>query len=283
MAVQTIVMKRGYSEGRYGQVHYLEAAPLDPGQIRAPTLVMLHQNPSSSFEYRPLMELMATDRRVVAFDTPGYGMSDPPPHPLSIAAYAAAIIDAALAMDLAADGLLDVFGFHTGTLLAAEFGLQRPDLAGRLVMCGVPWRTPQECAERLAAARNSPVATDDGAALMAQSAALYGYVVTQRLPGVDLRRAVELYAEKNKPLDRCAWAYDGVWSYPYAERFPLITQPSLFPQPDDALIDQSRRASEAVANGVFVELPSLSRDVLELGVGPLAEAMRAFLTGRAMQ
>jgi pimeloyl-ACP methyl ester carboxylesterase len=280
MSSYQIVMRRGYTSCRYGQMHYLEGTPAH-ADVSAPTLVMLHQNPSSSFEYEPLIKLMATDRRVIAFDTPGYGMSDYPPGPLSIAQYAAAICDAADAMSLSADGPVDVFGFHTGTLLTAEFGLQRPDLAARLVMCGVPWRTPEECAERLAAARNVPVATDDGEAVLAQSAALYRYVVTQRLPGIDLRRAVELYAEKNKPLDRCAWAYEGVWSYPFAERFPLITQPCLFPQPDDALVSQCQAVSKVVPNGAYVELPSLERDVLEVGVGPLAEAMRAFLTPRS--
>ena len=56
---------------------------------------MADPTPSSIAEYERLIETMATDRTVVALDTPGYGMSDSPPAPLSIADYAACLIEAA--------------------------------------------------------------------------------------------------------------------------------------------------------------------------------------------
>ena len=240
-------------------------------------LVMLHQNPSTSDEYRPLIEAMASDRRVIAFDTPGYGMSDPPPRPLSIMDYAAAFSDAVDALGLDGGAPVDVYGYHTGALLAAELGLQRPDVVGRLVLSGVPMRSSQECADRLAAARASPVATDDGAALLAQSAALWRYVVTQRHPDVPLERAVAVFAEKNKPLQRGWWAYEGVWSYPARERLPMIVQPTMVLQPHDGLVDQSREACGLVSRGIFRELPNLSRDIFDVGADELAGALRAFL------
>ena len=215
---------------------------------------------------------------MIAFDTPGYGMSDPPPGPLSIADYAAAFSDALDALHLAQTRPVDAFGYHSGALLAAELGLQRPDGVGRLALSGVPMRSPSECAERLEKARQCPQPTEDGAALLAQSAALWRYVVTQRDPRVPLDRAVMHFIDKNRPLHRTAWIYEGVWSYPARARLPLITQPTLFLQPHDMLLRETRDASALVPHGVLVELPDLDREVFELGSESIAAALRDFLS-----
>jgi pimeloyl-ACP methyl ester carboxylesterase len=55
-------------------MHYRQAGPHDAS---APTLILLHQNPSSSYEYEALIAATAADRRVIAFDTPGYGSRGP--------------------------------------------------------------------------------------------------------------------------------------------------------------------------------------------------------------
>lgn len=265
---------RRYTHCRYGQMHLWEAAP---DRASAPTLVLLHQNPSAAMEYDRLIEAMATDRRVVAFDTPGYGMSDAPPVPLGMAEYALAFSDAIDAMGLAEDGPVDVFGFHTGSLLAAELGIARPDAVGRLVLSGIPMRDAADRAERLRIARETPPPTEDGAAILATSAALWRYVVSDRTAGVPLDRAVRLFAEKNRTLDRGAWAYEGVWSYDYA-RLPLVPQPTLVLQPHDLLLDASQAACALIPGGRFVDLPGLDRDIFELGVPRIAAALRDFLT-----
>jgi pimeloyl-ACP methyl ester carboxylesterase len=273
-----ISVSRGYAPCRFGQMHYLEGRPEHPPRADAPTLALLHQNPSSSLEYEPLLRALAGERRVIAFDTPGYGMSDPPPRPLSMAAYAAAFADAIDAMGLARDAPVDVFGYHTGALLAAELAIARPGAVGRLVLSGVPMRTVEECAQRLAAARASPKATDDGADLLNQSAALWRYVVTDRDRRVPLARAALLFAEKNRSLDRGWWAYEGVWTHDTPARLPLITQPTLFLQPHDALLEPTRRARDLVPGALWVELPGLERDIFDLAADELAGAFTDFLS-----
>ncbi len=264
---------RGYTRCRYGQMHYWEAAPTSPS---APTLVLLHQNPSASMEYAGLIAEMARDRRVVAFDTPGYGMSDAPPEPLTMAEYAASFVDAIEVLGLARDAPVDVFGFHTGSLLAAELGLALPDKVGRLVLSGIPMRDPADREARYRDALATPLPTEDGAGILARSTALWRYVVTERTPGVPLARAAELYAEKNRTLDRGAWAYRGVWSYDYA-RLPLIAQPTLVLQPHDALLEASRAACTLIPDARFVDLPELDRDIFEIGIPQIAQALRDFL------
>ncbi|MCP8890734.1 alpha/beta fold hydrolase [Sphingomonas faeni] len=264
---------RAYTRCRYGQMHYWDATP---AEATAPTLVLLHQNPSASMEYAGLIEEMARDRRVVAFDTPGYGMSDAPPGPPTMAEYAASFVDAIAALDLAENAPLDVFGFHTGALLAAELGLALPNEVGRLVLSGIPMRDPADRAARYRDALATPQPTEDGAGILARSAALYRYVVTDRTAGVPLARAVELFAEKNRTLDHGAWAYHGVWSYDYA-RLPLIVQPTLVLQPHDALLDASRAASALIPGARFVDLPGLDRDIFEIAIPQIAQALRDFL------
>ena len=55
-------------------VFYREAGPAD-----APVLLLLHGFPTSSFQYRELMPLLADRYRVIAPDMPGFGFTEVPP------------------------------------------------------------------------------------------------------------------------------------------------------------------------------------------------------------
>ena len=55
-------------------VFYREAGPAD-----APVLLLLHGFPTSSFQYRNLMPLLAGQYRVIAPDLPGFGFTEVPP------------------------------------------------------------------------------------------------------------------------------------------------------------------------------------------------------------
>jgi pimeloyl-ACP methyl ester carboxylesterase len=94
---------------------------------------------------------MARYRRVVAPDAMGYGGSDTPPSPPQITDYARLLDDA---LDAANEGGVDLLGYHTGAIIAAELARLRPDRVGRLVLIGVPYFTGEEqqlWRERLAA------------------------------------------------------------------------------------------------------------------------------------
>lgn len=271
-----VVTSRGYTTCRYGQLHYLRGMPVGPPPDR-PTLVLLHQIPSSSVEFEYLVQAMATDREVIAFDTPGSGMSDWPPEPMDIAGYTAAFSDGISNLDLAASGAVDVFGFHTGTLLAAELAIANPRRVRRVVLSGIPYRTPDERAERLEQISSGPALTEDGAEILKMQADLWEFVVTRRDPRVPLLRAARLYMEKAKAMDRYWWPYQGVWKYAFEERFPLLRQPVLILQPEEALAEYSRRAAELLSDVQYEPLPGLTRDIFDVGVDQVARALRAYL------
>jgi pimeloyl-ACP methyl ester carboxylesterase len=270
------VIRRGYTDCRFGQLHYIRGVPAT-GASDKPTLVMLHQNPSSSVEYEPLIAEMAADREVIAFDTPGNGMSDWPPEPMDIAGYATAFSDGLDSLNLGADKPVDVFGFHTGSFLATELAIARPDKVGRVVMSGIPYRTPEERQERLDAIEARPRLTEDGRDIMGQLERLWTFVVSKRDPRVPLERAAEIFVEKAKPLDRYWWPYRGVWTYDVEQRFPLITQSTLIVQPHETLLEYTKRAVAFIPNAHLVELPDLKRDIFDVGADQYAKELRAFL------
>lgn len=266
-------IRRAYTTCRYGQMHYREAGPVD-GQTDAPVLVLLHQNPSSSWEYEPLIEALATDRRVIAFDTPGHGMSDAPPAPPGMVGYAAAFADALAAMGIT--GPVDLYGFHTGTLLAIELALALPAQIRRIALTGIPMYPAEDRAGKLAEAENFPAPDTEGTVILGLLEKLWAYVVGGRAAGVPLERAVRHFADKAYILDRFTWAYRGVWSYDFS-RLAKLDLPVLLLQPFETLREPALAAARLIPGCVVQELPDLDRDIFDLAPERLAHDLRTFL------
>ncbi|MDE1150823.1 MAG: alpha/beta fold hydrolase [Azospirillaceae bacterium] len=273
----TQAISRGYVPGPHGQLHYRQAGP--QGAVAGRPLVLFHQNPSSSFEFEVLMAELARDRRVLAFDTPGYGMSDGPSEPLSMAGYAGILADALPAVGIDSALGCDVYGFHTGALIAVEVALARPDLVRAVALTGLPMRSPEERAERLAAARNPTPLDEAGETAMGLARRLWDFVVVNRSKGVTLARAAENWIDKLRTLDRITWAYVGVWSFNFEARMPLLKQPVLLLQPHEEILRQSIAAVALCPDHRVVEMPEWSRDIFDIpeAVTRIGEELRRFL------
>lgn len=272
-------LRRAYVNCSLGQLHLQIAGPAYGSSGTAPPLVLFHQNPSTAEEYHHLLLAMAGDRVVVAFDTPGYGMSDAPPEPQSIAGYVAVLAEGIAALGLTRAGPVDVFGFHTGAFLAIEAARQLGADCGRIALCGIPLRSPAERAQRLAEARAIALPTDDGAAILARLQWLWNFLVTERVAEVPIERSAQMFMERARPLHRYAWAYQGVWTYDAEARMAALTQPTLVLVPDEMLAGSSRAAAAIIPRSAIVEMPGLSRDIFEPagGCGELAAALQVFL------
>jgi pimeloyl-ACP methyl ester carboxylesterase len=266
-------LRNSYTNARFGQLHYLEGRP--PIASRR-TLVLLHQNPSSSEEYRHLVEIMAQDRRVIAFDTPGHGMSARPSGPVAMADYAAAFAEGMAAVGL--DEPVDLFGFHTGTFLVIELAAMLGDQVRHIALSGVPFRTEDERREQLAKCHAVQPPTDDGEAIFTRLRWLWDFTVAQRTPGIPIERAAQIWAERAKPLHRYWWPYEGVWTYPVEERLGRIAHPVLIVQPHEPLLTHSIAAAKLIPDARVVELPGMDRDIFEPagGVARIAQALRDF-------
>lgn len=269
----TVPIRKRYVTSAFGQLHLREGGI---GTDHVPVL-LLHQNPSSSFEYEPLIRALATDRQVIAFDTPGYGMSDAPPSPLGLAEYVSVMADCLTEAGLPPEQPFDLYGFHTGSLLALEMALARPAQARRVAVTGIPMRSGEERAALLDKARKAPALDEEGKVALDMARALWDYVVGGRDKRVPLARSAALWMEKFRALDRSAWAYHGVWSYDYA-RLPKVRQPVLLVQPEEPISAVSIAAARMIPAHTILEMPDVRRDVFDLpeAVDRIALALRSF-------
>jgi len=117
------------------QVHYRRAGS-------GPLIVMLHQSPTSSEEYVPIMEEWGQNFTIIAPDTPGYGLSDPinisKP---TITDFAKALGEFLSALDIDKAAF---YGMHTGSNIAIEFARLFPERTFAAYAEGVMFLTQEE-------------------------------------------------------------------------------------------------------------------------------------------
>ncbi len=101
-----------------------------------PPAVFIHSSPTDSSFVVPEMAAVADAYTCFAFDTPGFGLSDPlPGEELEVADLADATAAAMRGIGLPP---CPVFGSHTGAAIGLEMGLRHPELVTGLVLDGVP-------------------------------------------------------------------------------------------------------------------------------------------------
>lgn len=120
--------RRAFFQSPLGQAHYIEAGPSDGVPV-----VLLHQTPRSTDEFAEVLPLIATRRRVIALDTPGYGCSDRVSGQPTVADYAAVVV---ALLDHVGVTEADLAGHHTGAILAIEAAAAWPERVRRLVLSG---------------------------------------------------------------------------------------------------------------------------------------------------
>ena len=221
-------------------------------------VLLLHQTPRSWDEYRDVLPLLASRRRPIAMDTPGFGDSTRlPVGEESIERWAAAAAELLEALE---PGPAVVVGHHTGAYVAVELGVAHPERVKAVVLSSLHLATREE---REAQLRSPPPVDhvdrrDDGshlADLWRQRAPFYPpdaglldrYVV-------DCLKAGDLAAEGHRIVAR----------YPAEERVHLLVCPVLLigaTEDPHAFPDLDRlwaaipHAEVAVIEGGMVPLP----------------------------
>lgn len=249
-------------------------------------LVMLHASPTSSALLEPLMLELARGRPVIALDTAGNGDSDPPPGdgPFNVGDFAA-IVNKAL--DVLEVGELDLYGTHTGALIATEVALSRLGVR-RLILEGVtmfddgerPDLLPR--AELLANYLPTFEPVWDGTHLTAawhfrRAFTTYWPWFRRTRDGIRWVPMVELaafhrgFVEVAKRLDTYHLPYRAALAYPTADRLGRIEVPTLIAaHPDDPLQAHSAEAAGLVPDGRSDALPD--------GIARTAALYEEFLT-----
>ena len=118
------------------RVHYFRSGD-------GPPAVLIHSSPANARLLFKEIERLSRDFTVFAFDTPGFGLSDPLPlTTMTVADLADAM---ARTLDAIAMPRCPVFGTHTGAAIALELGVRHPERMTVLVLDGVPAFTDAEC------------------------------------------------------------------------------------------------------------------------------------------
>jgi len=112
------------------QIHYRSQGEGSP-------VVVLHPSPLSSNFMQPIMNLLADNHQVIAWDTPGYGQSDPlPANDGSLQPYVEALKNFVTALGF--DSFV-LYGSATGAQIAIEYAKTYPDSVKGLVLENAAW------------------------------------------------------------------------------------------------------------------------------------------------
>lgn len=119
--------RHGFADSELGQIHYVEAG-------EGPVLVLLPHSGRSARMYERLMPLLATGRRVIAFDTPGTGYSVTPARAYSIPALANFLFQAIDSMGI---GPFALYGMNGGNKIGSAIAAAHPERVTAFIYAGL--------------------------------------------------------------------------------------------------------------------------------------------------
>ena len=261
---------RTFVDGQFGQIHVRVASP---EAARQRPLACLHMSPKSGRIFANFLERASDDRIVIAHDYPGFGESDAPPHdpPVTIADYARSLWDVVDALQL---GVIDVLGYHTGSLVAAEAARQRPDQVGRIVMISAPVLTDDELSQLHDVYAEIPL---DIAGTRFRK--LWDSVVAHKGPGATLEMLAMSFAENLRAGENYEWGHRAAFAY--APGFPAVVSTLPHPitvlMPGDDLAEVTPRILPFLNNGEIVGHPEWGHGFLDAHTDAAVAAVKRAL------
>lgn len=272
---------RMYLPGRHGQLHLRRSGPeaamaaaVTAGASRAPAprapLACFHMSPMSGRIYQHLLAEMGRDRLALAFDTPGFGMSDAPAAPPAIEDYAADMLAGLDALGVVQP--CDLMGYHTGSLIAVALARLAPTRIRRVLMVSAPI-FPEEERARFRAYYGHREPEEDGAHLVRL---WKSFVYHHRRPGETLAGVADIFPEALLGREREWWGHRAAFDYDLAAALAGVTQPVLILNPGDDLDVQTRRAVGLAPRSMILEAPGWGHGFLDRQTDEAAALARGF-------
>ncbi len=244
--------RRGYIDLPSGQLHYREIGEGEP-------LLLLHQTPSSSLQWEAAYpRLAAAGIRVIAPDTPGYGMSDPLTGTPTAEGYAEAALALLDALDVPRAAVL---GHHTGAVTACELARAHPERVSRLVLNGVPhFSAEQRERYRSRLPERAPEILEDGSHLLEPW--------TRRLRVTkgftDLRAMTRCVVEMLQVRETEWHGYIPVFTYDMESGLRALTVPTLLlTNTGEDLYRSTQHARETRPDMAYVEIEGGTHDIVD--------------------
>ena len=259
-------VSRAYAKSRFGQLHYRIGGPQGS---RSP-LLLLHPSPLSGYVFENLMAEMARDRLVIAPDTPGFGMSDPPSSPPEIADYAAIMLDFIAELGL---GIVDVMGYHTGSLTALEMSRQSPDVVRKIAMISATMFTPKET--EAFREEYKPSTIDELPPEMAKNWPWFKNEFWRMEKSQN--RQFNLFLDGQRNPDWAPWGHRAAFNYDIATALKTSNHQILILNPEDDLWTYTPRAAPLLKNGKVLDLPGWTHGFLDAETAKVGKILRDFL------
>ncbi|MFN8535195.1 MAG: alpha/beta hydrolase [Dehalococcoidia bacterium] len=257
--------RKGYVDTSFGQIHYREAGEGAP-------LVLLHQTPSSSAMWDPVLPLFGeAGYRCVAFDMLGFGNSAMPESKPAGREYAQAMVEAAQALGIQQ---ADVLGHHTGVTVAMIQADEFPDTVRKLVLWGIPL-LPAAALDRL---RNEGPSTygEEGAELTRF------WVNRRRMsrPEASTELSIRWMIERLQMGLNTHWAHNMVGETDHVTLLKRLRQPILLMcgQLDTSTWQATLDAKALRPELPFVAIENSSLDVADEYPGAFVRAVHGFLS-----
>ena len=243
------MMRKGYVDGTFGQIHYrLAEAQSDGGK---PALICLHQSPKSGLEFETFMREASRDRLVNAPDYPGYGMSDPAP-----SEDATTIPMYAEEMWRVVDGLglstVDLFGNHTGAKVAAQMALTGRDRVHAIAMISAAILTDEE--REMFKDMFTPIPLD---AEHSRFKISWDRIIERQGPGQTLEMMDRSIYMNMMGGEAYEWGHVAAfaWGKSFDDALAKLPHRITLLNPTDDLTECTRRAEALMRNGEIIECP----------------------------
>jgi pimeloyl-ACP methyl ester carboxylesterase len=241
------LVRRQYIDGKYGQIHLRVAEPSTNSD--RPGIICLHMSPKSGQSFHQVLPYLSRNQIAVAPDYPGYGESDSPPESptVTIQDYADSVWKV---IDTVVNKPVYLVGYHTGSMVAVEAALQRPNDVLGLVNISAPVFTEEELNELKALFSPIPLDVKGN-----RFKIMWDRVIEYRGKEMSLTMAAESFAENLRGGEYYEWGHRAAFNYAstYNENLTKLTHPLLVMNVNDDLHEQTLRSDELIKNGKRVE------------------------------
>lgn len=264
----TVAVRRSYVDGRQGQMHVRVAgAP----EGKHPPLVCIHMSPMTGRVYEKFLGQIGEDRMGIAFDTPGFGLSDPAPAPPRIEDYAQDILSGIDALGIR--GPFDLMGYHTGSMTSVALARHAPTRVRRIIMVSAPIFPLQE-REQFQKYYGHRQPDAEGTHLLKR---WKGFYYHHMRPGATIGQIADSFSDALLGGEIEWWGHRAAFEYELADELARVSQVVLILNPGDDLDMQTRRAQGLAVNSRILEVPGWGHGFLDMHTPEAAVLARAFL------
>ena len=180
------------------------------------------------------------------------------------------MIDAVFASE---DDTVDLLGFHSGCLVAAEIALRLPQRIRHLVLIDAPY-FDRDTQEKFYGQVATPLALTRDVACLGKA---WDFNVASREEIVPLDRALQMFADQLTSGVQDYYCFHAAFTYDCIGRFSQLAVPTTVIATQSPLTAATLAAAEAIDSAELIQEPEIKTSVFEQGAEAIAAHVRRVL------